>query len=204
MATAAAEYTDLKARAAERSRRAALAGRDIGDIPAIVNVRRREACRLDLRRFCETYNPEAFYARLVQDDQPEGDRIALRRWSGCRGALRLRDAARFGQDDALPDGGALGGGVRALPVRTFVIGANAAKAQDNLEAMKMFMRFLPLHGGLPGDRRTRQRSWRGIANRASGQTCDNEPTLIEWAQDRITLADGAAAEELAEGVGAAG
>ncbi len=35
--------------------------RDIGELPLINDVERRDACRFDLKLFCETYNPEAFY-----------------------------------------------------------------------------------------------------------------------------------------------
>lgn len=35
--------------------------RDIGELPLIKDVERRDACRFDLKLFCETYNAEAFY-----------------------------------------------------------------------------------------------------------------------------------------------
>jgi hypothetical protein len=44
-----------------RAERVRTAGRDIGDIAAIFDVARRESCRFDLKRFCEEYNPRAFY-----------------------------------------------------------------------------------------------------------------------------------------------
>ena len=53
-------YDQHKDKMTERSARMSEAGRDIGDLPAVANQARRDACRRDFRRFCETYGPEAF------------------------------------------------------------------------------------------------------------------------------------------------
>ena len=53
-------YESDKRLRAERSRRIALAGRDIGEIPKARHPKRRELARLDLRAFCETYLTATF------------------------------------------------------------------------------------------------------------------------------------------------
>ena len=45
----------------------AAAGRDIAPIPAVANPARREACRLNLRLFLETYYPDAFRLEWSED-----------------------------------------------------------------------------------------------------------------------------------------
>ena len=53
-------YDALKERARARSAALSLAGRDIGEIPAVVNPERRARAETDFRFFCETYFPAAF------------------------------------------------------------------------------------------------------------------------------------------------
>ena len=73
----AAAYERQKRRAAERSRRTSLAGREIAPLPPIFNARRRAACKYDLALFLRTYLPKKFkksfsrnhlrYIRTLQD-----------------------------------------------------------------------------------------------------------------------------------------
>lgn len=53
-------YSEHKDREADRSREKSSKGRDIGDIPPVVNPARRNASELDFRKFCETYLKEQF------------------------------------------------------------------------------------------------------------------------------------------------
>ena len=47
-------------RAGHRSREVHNTARDIGDLPAVVNPKRKKACRNSFREFCETYGSESF------------------------------------------------------------------------------------------------------------------------------------------------
>ena len=53
-------YSALKERARARNAAMSLAGRDIGEIPAMVNPARRARAEKDFRFFCETYFSAAF------------------------------------------------------------------------------------------------------------------------------------------------
>ena len=59
------DYDDVKEQNRKRAAVVAAAGRNIGSIPDIVDVKRRDACRFDLRLFCETYNPDASAANCL-------------------------------------------------------------------------------------------------------------------------------------------
>ena len=59
-------YQDHRERAAARQSQLSESGRDIGDLPAIVNPVRRAAAETDFRVFCESYLPESF--RLAWSD----------------------------------------------------------------------------------------------------------------------------------------
>lgn len=54
------EYAQHRAEMGEKSRENSEHGRNIDPLPDVVNRRRRNRCRKDFRRFCETYFPERF------------------------------------------------------------------------------------------------------------------------------------------------
>lgn len=184
MASKSPEYDAYKAHLAQISRERAAAGREIGEIPDIADVRRRSRCRLSLHKFCETYNPEAFSLA----------------WSGdqLRAIKRIEEAATLGALYALamPRGSGKSTICRMAALwaisyghcrYVFVIGANAAKAEDTLAAVKTFVRFLPEYGADFPEVAFPAQCLGGIANRSAGQTCGDESTLIEWAKDRVVL-----------------
>ena len=53
-------YEAHREAAAQRQADLSLAGRDIGELPAVVDEARKESCRFDFRKFCETYFPEVY------------------------------------------------------------------------------------------------------------------------------------------------
>jgi hypothetical protein len=179
-------YKAHKARTAARQAEKSLAGRDCApeEQLEIGNVRRRTRCRKSLRLFCTTYNPEAFTLAWSADH--------------LKVIARLEEAARYGAlyAFAMPRGSGKTTIVRmaalwaisyALCRYVYVIGSNAAKAQDSLAALRTFIRFLPLyHEDFPEITHC-VHALGGIANRASGQLFNGQPTLIEWSQDRIVL-----------------
>ena len=63
----------MKERARARNAALSLAGRDIGELPAVVNPERRAKAERDFRFFCETYFPARFHTCLVAGPS-EGDR----------------------------------------------------------------------------------------------------------------------------------
>ena len=59
-------YGKHRKRQASKAKEESTEARDIGPIPAIVNAKRREACRLNLKKYLLTYflRPHAFLAWL--------------------------------------------------------------------------------------------------------------------------------------------
>src|SRR5262245_27668318 len=162
-----------------------LTGRDIAPIPNLASPRRRSRCRKSLKLFCETYNPSAFSLAWSVDHLKAIARIeeavtlgalyayALPRGSGKTTLLRM--AALW----------ALSYGHRRY---VFSIGANQEKAADTLSSVKTWMRFLPDYVADFPEVSYPANRLGGIAQRAGGQLCNGEPTLIEWGKDRIVLA----------------
>lgn len=161
------------------------AGRDIGVTPPVADLERRESCRLDLRRFCETYNAEAFYYGW-SDDHLEA--IARLQESVLHGAMYAFAMPRGSGKTTLSRMAALWAVSYAHCRYVFIIGANAGKAQDNLSAIKTWMRFLPEYAADFPEVSHPAVSLGGIAQAASGQLSEGESTMIEWGKDKVVLA----------------
>ena len=61
------EYKAVLERAAERNRMRSEAGRDIGELPAVVNPERKARAENDFRYFCEVYFPLTFHLAWSPD-----------------------------------------------------------------------------------------------------------------------------------------
>ena len=62
-----AEYAAMKERAAERNRMRSEAGRDIGELPEVINPERKARAENDFRYFCEVYFPLTFHLAWSPD-----------------------------------------------------------------------------------------------------------------------------------------
>ena len=81
-------YEQLKDRARARNAALSLAGRDVGELPAVVNPERKARAASDFRAFCEAYFPLTFHLRwspdhlkvLARIEQAVGSAVACSRW----------------------------------------------------------------------------------------------------------------------------
>lgn len=177
-------YDAYRERQAAISRARSAKGREVGSIPDILDVKRRERCRNSLKLFCETYNPEPFTLEWSEDHLKVIARIEE---AALLGALFGFAMPRGSGKTTLARMAALWVLSYAHRRYPFLIGATDTKAKEALDTLRMLIRFLPDYVmDFP------EISWpavclAGIANRASGQTCGGESTLIEWSADRIVL-----------------
>lgn len=160
------------------------AARDIGAIPDIEDIGRREACRDDFRLFCDTYNPEAFTLGWSEDQLNSVARIEE---AVKLGALYAMAEARGNGKSTRCRMAALWAASYALRRYIFLIGATDGKAAETLDALKMFMRFLPVYAADFPEIAYPIRRLDGIANRARGQTSGGIPTMMEWTADLVSL-----------------
>jgi hypothetical protein len=158
--------------------------REIGPIPDIANLERRESCRDSLRLFCETYNPIAF--RWAWSDE----HLTIIR--------RIEEAIRSGGlfAFAMPRGsgktsicrmGTLWGAAYAHVRYPFLIGATQGKAEESLDTIKRWIRFLLEFSADFPEISYPAIKLGGVAQGASGQTCEGRSTDIEWSKDRVVL-----------------
>jgi hypothetical protein len=167
--------------AADRSAK----GREIGPIPDIADVRRRSRCRKSLRKFCEVYNPAAFYLGWADYHLRAIERIEE---AATLGALYAMAFPRGSGKTTLVRMAALWVIANAIRRYVFVIGANDAKADDTLNSLRMLIRFSPEFAADYPEISYPAQHLKGIGQRAGGQTCNDESTLIEWAGRRVVLA----------------
>lgn len=177
-------YDRAISRQAEYSARVSRQGRDIGGIPPIANVARREACRDSLEMFGATYHPEVLKLELSDDHR---EMIAMIEQAIKHGALYAF---------ALPRGSGKSSWCRiachwaisyAHVTYPFLIGATSTKAQESLDTIKVWCRFnMTWAEDFPEISYPAQRL-EGIAMKASGQICQGRSTQIVWEKSRIVL-----------------
>jgi hypothetical protein len=177
-------YDRKRKESARVQQQQAAEGRDIGCIREIVNVKRRNACKKSLQLFCEIYNPEPFYFKWSADH--------LRVITAIERAVK----GGFLQAFAMPRGSGkttlcrmaiLWAASYALTPYPFLVNSTAAKAEDSLDAVKIWIRYLPRYVEDFPEISQAAIALNGIANRQSGQLCCGESTGIKWEKDRLVL-----------------
>lgn len=177
-------YTTHRDSMAAVSRAKSQSGREIGGIPPITNIERREACRLDLKLFMETYNPAAFSLAWGEDQIRSVKRIEE---AVLYGALYAFAEPRGGGKTTRCRMGALWSIAYAHRRYPFLISATDDKARDTLDTLRLLIRFLPDFAADFPEISYPAKFIGGIAQRAGGQMCCGESTLIEWKEERIVL-----------------
>jgi len=180
-----AKYQRHKERSAKRQAAQAKADQDCARfIPPLADPERRERCRNSLRAFCETYNPEAFNLEWSDDHLRAIARIEEAVWHGALYAFAM---PRGSGKTAICRMAALWAVSYAHCRYVFVIGANAEKAQATLYAVKTWLRFLSRYAADFPEISGPIQHLGGTPQKAGGQHCDGEPTMIHWGQERVVL-----------------
>jgi len=160
------------------------AGRDIGPTPDIANPKRRKRCERSLKRFCEVYNQATFCWPWSPDLL---DVIETIEQSVVHGGLSAIALPRGGGKSSLCRMAVLWATSYGHVLYVYMIGANALRAGENLEAIKIWMRTLEPYGEDFPEITRATRYVRGQANRAQGMQCNGQETFFRWEQERIVL-----------------
>lgn len=159
-------------------------GRDVGELPPVVNLPRRRRCRKSLRLFCQTYNPDAFHLKWGPNHLRAIDRIEE---SVSAGALFALAMPRGEGKTTICRHAVLWAASYGLVKYVVLIGATQDRAEQGLDAIKIWARYLPVYIedfpeiGLPAN------AIGGMANRAGGQLCQGEYTRIQWTKQKLVL-----------------
>ncbi len=185
----ARNYEQHKEDMGERMRAKALIGREIGPIPDIKDIPRRDSCRFDLEKFGYTYCASSLTTggtswplcddmreaiQRIQDTTLTGSLFALGRPRGFAKTTWIRIGALW----------AVSYRHRRYP---FIIGATAPKAIKSLTSLQNLIRFLEDYGADFPEIAFPVRRLKGITQNVRGQICLGESTMMRWDVDEIIL-----------------
>lgn len=177
-------YGKHRKRQASRAKEESTEARDIGPIPAIVNPKRRAACRLDLKKYLLTYFKESFplpfsedHERILKDIQQraiEGGlkAIAMPRGSG-KTTILLRAMLWV-----------LSYGHQRFGV---LVEADEGAAEESLDVIKIEWETNPLLLEDFPEIAYPIRCLEGITQRGNAQTTGGKRTLIGWRRKELVF-----------------
>ena len=173
-------------RNAERDRQAeqSLAGRDIGQLPEVVNPNRKAACERNFQLFCESYFPETYSLAWSPDHLKVIEKIET---AVLRGGLFALALPRGSGKTTITESAALWSMLYGHREFVVLIGATESAALELLDSVKT---ELEVNERLAEDFPEvcyPVAQLEGIANRCAGQLYKGERTRITWTSNEIVL-----------------
>ena len=179
-----ADYEAVKEAARARSAELSASGRDIGDIPGVVDPERKARAACDFRFFCEAYFPQTFCLPWSDDHLKV---IAKIEQAVLRGGLFAMAMPRGSGKTSLAETACIWAMLTGARGFVCLIGSDAGHARSMLESIKVEFEtndqlladypeaVFPIH------------ALERIHNRAKGQLCNGRHTRIVWTADEIVL-----------------
>ncbi len=180
----AAEYEAMKEAQAARNRVKALAGRDIGELPAVGDPERRARAEREFRFFCETYFPLTFHLPWSPDHLKV---IAKVEAAVLHGGLFAMALPRGSGKTSITECACLWAVLNGHRDFVCLIGASEVHAVEMLESIKMELDGNDLLASDFPEVSHPIRCLDGIANRCSGQLYRGERTHIGWTANEVVL-----------------
>lgn len=177
-------YETLKERARARNAAISSAGRDIGDLPEVVNAGRKAQATTDFRYFCESYFPQTFHLAWSPDHLQV---IAKIEEAVLHGGLFAMAMPRGSGKTTICECACIWAVLNGHREFVCLIGSDEGHAMDMLDSIKM---------ELDGNERLLAdypevvfpiQALDGIANRCSGQLYQGQRTHIGWTAKEIVL-----------------
>ena len=180
----ATDYEAIKEAARARNADLSAIGRDIGNIPDVVNPKRKAKAETDFRFFCESYFPEAFCLPWSDDHLKV---IAKIEQAVRRGGLFAMAMPRGSGKTTLAETACIWAMLTGAREFVCLVGSDAGHARSMLESIKVEFEtnerlladypeaVFPIH------------ALERIHNRAKGQLCNGQHTRIVWTADEIVL-----------------
>lgn len=178
------DYEAMKEAARARNAEISAIGRDIGNIPEVVDPQRKARASTDFRFFCEAYFPETFSLPWSDDHLKVIARIET---AVLRGGLFAMAMPRGSGKTTLAETACIWAMLTGAQEFVCLIGSDAGHARSMLESIKVEFEtnerllddfpeaVFPIH------------ALERIHNRAKGQLCGGKATRIVWTADEIVL-----------------
>ena len=177
-------YEKHKESVAARNKAKSLAGRDIGEIPEVVNPERKAAAERDFRFFCEQYFPRTFYLPWSPDHLKIIGKIEQAVLHG--GLFAVATPRGFGKS-SLCEAACIWAVLYGHREFVALIGSDEGHAVDMLESIKMELEENELLLEDFPEVVYPIRCLEGIANRCAGQLYKGQRTHIVWTAKEIVL-----------------
>lgn len=177
-------YDDIREAARNRSAEQSLTGRDIGDLPEVVNPERKKACERDFKLFCETYFQDTYSLGWSEDHLKAIQKIETAALAGGLFALAM---PRGSGKSSLAETAALWSMLYGHRAFVVLIGSTESAALEMLDSIKT---ELEVNEKLAEDFPEvifPIAALEGIANRCTGQLYKGERTRITWTSNEIVL-----------------
>jgi hypothetical protein len=177
-------YGTLKERARARNAALSVAGRDIGELPEVVDPVRKRAATTDFRLFCESYFPQTFHLEWSDDHHKV---IRKMEQAVLHGGLFAMAMPRGSGKTTICECACIWAVLYGHREFVCLIGSDEGHATDMLDSIKTeFEGNDLLLEDFPEVVHPIQ-SLEGIANRCSGQLFQGERTHITWTAREIVL-----------------
>ena len=177
-------YEAMKERARLRNAMLSLSGRDIGELPPIADLARKEKASRDFRYFCEAYFPQTFHLKWSDDHLKV---IAKIEQAVMEGGLFAMAMPRGSGKTSLCETACLWAMLYGHRDFVALIGSDEEHAADMLESMKAELENNELFAGDFPEVCHPIRALEGIHQRASGQLYQGKQTQIGWTAREIVL-----------------
>jgi len=175
-------YDAHKDRVGKRQAAQSKSGRNIGDMPAVVDPKRKVSCRLDFGRFCTTYSPDTFYLPWSEDHLKVIARIETVVLRGGLYALAMpRGSGKTSLVEQAATWAMLYGHHRFIAL----IGATEPAACEMLTSIRMTLETEDLFLDDFPEVVFPIRALEGITNRCGGQLFHGKQTRMKWKEDEI-------------------
>lgn len=178
------DYEAMKEAARARNAEISASGRDIGELPAVVDPQRKARAARDFRLFCEAYFPETFSLPWSEDHMKVITKIET---AVLRGGLFAMAMPRGSGKTTLAETACIWAMLTGAREFVCLIGSDAGHARSMLESIKVEFEtndhlledypevVYPIH------------ALERIHNRAKGQLYGGKATRIVWTADEIVL-----------------
>ncbi len=177
-------YERMKDRARARNAALALAGRDIGELPPVVNPERKARCALDFQFFCESYFPRTFHLAWSADHIKVMQRIEQ---AVLRGGLFSMAMPRGSGKTTICECACIWAVLNGHREFVCLIGSDEGHAMDMLESIKMELDGNELLLADYPEVVFPIQALDGIANRCNGQLYQGNRTHIGWTAKEVVL-----------------
>ncbi len=177
-------YERMKESARARNAAMALAGRDIGELPAVENAERKNRAAKDFRYFCESYFPLTFHLAWSPDHLKVIEKIENAVLHGGLFALAM---ARATGKTSLVECACIWAVMNGHRDFVCLIGSDEGHACDMLDSIKTELDGNDLLLADFPEVCFPIQSLDGISNRANGQLYKGKRTQIGWTAKEIVL-----------------